>query len=147
MKHSMQNSKIARQAGFTLVEIMVVVVILGLLAGVGAVAFMKNREDAQNGIAKTRCVELQDAIKTFIMVKIDDHTADDIFDKLISDKRIKRSALEDPWGREFMVKQDDDGNFIVYSKGKNGQEGDDDDVYEDGLVSEGGGGDGGGGDW
>ena len=37
-----------RKSGFTLVEIMIVVAIIGLLAAIAIPAFMKNREEAQS---------------------------------------------------------------------------------------------------
>jgi len=45
--------KASKKAGFTLLEIMIVVTIIGFLAGMGIPAFMKVRSNAQ----RTRCLD------------------------------------------------------------------------------------------
>ena len=126
----MNRTKIVRNAGFTLVEIMVVVVILGLLATVGSMAYMGFKKDADDGIAKTRCVELEKAIESFVLMNSSDASPDEIFDLMIENKKIKRRAdLKDPWGETFQVTRDDDGNYQVYSKGRDKQADTEDDIY------------------
>ncbi len=134
----METMKIKRSAGFTLVEIMVVVVILGLLATVGTVAYTSYLKDAQIGTAKTKCAELEKAIDQFVTLNpSDDISPDDVWDRMLEDKRIKRPEdLKDPWGERYQVLADDDGNYIVFSKGKDKQADTEDDVYSTGLASD-----------
>ena len=120
-----RNTQLQKQAGFTLVEIMVVVVILGLLASAGAVAYMKSQEDAKVGIAKSKCSSLQNDIENFIIVDPSrlDISPDDLFERMAEEKYLKnRSDIRDPWGEEYRVTKDEDGDFIVYSKGKDRQQ-------------------------
>ena len=132
----METKRVDRSAGFTLVEIMVVVVILGLLATVGAVGFMKYKRDADDGIAKTKCAEIEKAIEAFILTN-DGISPDEILDRMLEEKAFKRpSDLIDPWKERYQVIQDDDGNYIVFSKGRDKQPDTDDDIYADGKVSE-----------
>lgn len=134
----MQNTQSIRQQGFTLVEIMVVVVILGLLATVGTVAFTRNLRSAQNDTAKTKCAEYQRAIEAYVIQNArDDIPAEDVFERMIEERVIKsRRDLQDPWGEPYQVMQDEDGEYIVFSKGRDKQAETDDDIYRDGIASE-----------
>ncbi len=126
-----------KQSGFTLVEIMVVVVILGLLAGFGAVKFMNYKKRADIKIAMTQCSKLREAIESWALDNpSSDVSADDVWDRMIEDKLVKRRDIKDPWGEEYIVRKDEDDNFYVISKGKDKSQDTDDDIYEDGLASE-----------
>ncbi len=125
-----------RQTGFTLVELMVVVVILGLLGGIGAVAFRKFGKNAKLDVAAVRCAELEKAIDGFT-IRTDNVEADDVFDAMLEDKLLKsRKDIKDPWGEEFVVRKDEDDNYIVISKGPDKSEDTDDDIGRNGKLNE-----------
>ncbi len=125
-----------RQQGFTLVELMVVVVILGRLAGIGAVAMKQFSKDAKLDVAAVRCAELGKAIEAFT-IRHDDIDPDEIFEAMIEDKKIpNRKNIMDPWGEEFIVRRDDDGNYFVVSKGPDRLEDTEDDIGKNGKLSE-----------
>ena len=136
----MMDKKIraARQGGFTLVEIMVVVVILGLLAGMGAVGYQSFLRKGSIGTAKAQCKQWEDAVNTHLMNNLgEDIPTDEIWDQLIESRVVKDKKIpKDPWGKPYQVEIDDDGNAVVWSMGKNKQPEDDDDVFRNGLRSE-----------
>lgn len=57
----------ARRAGFTLLEVLVVVAILVILAGVGVVATTKYLEDAKKKQAVLQCKSLENACEVYFM--------------------------------------------------------------------------------
>ena len=125
------------EAGFTLVEIMVVVVILGLLAGVGAVAFHKIQQDATEKIAAAKCADIQNALQIWVNTHPGEELSnDDILEKLVEEKKIDRDDLKDPWGQAYYVIEDEDGDPIVCSSGKDKQRDNEDDIWKKGKLAE-----------
>ena len=132
----MQRTDNRRQAGFTLVEIMVVVVILGLLATMAAVGVPRYILDSKNTKAKTECRTLEDAIEAYVnMNNAHNVSEDEVLELAVEDGRLKKKKVpKDPWGNDYLVTFDDDNNqFTVHSMGDNGSDGDEDDVFSDGL--------------
>ena len=127
-----------REGGFTLVELMVVIVILGLLAGVGVNYFMQTLEDAKVALAKPGCSDLENAISGFVMQRNPDAGPDSIIDVMLEAKRLKEDKLDDPWGERYVVTLNDENNFVVHSKGKDKQDGTEDDVWASGQGASGG---------
>lgn len=126
VKHKIERRA---QAGFTLVEIMVVIVILGLLATMVATNVIGASDEARAKTAHTSARIIHDAIKLYCTTtgKLPDSLED-----LVSEDEGTRSYLEslapDPWGNEFILRGDTTRNFEVISAGPDGSEGSDDDI-------------------
>jgi general secretion pathway protein G len=118
-----------RQRGFTLVEIMVVVMILGLLATLVVSNVSRSADDARLQKAATDVRLLADAVRMHYV----SHSRLPSLAQLAEADERGRRAIEhlpqDPWHADYVLqagtKPDD---FLVVSSGPNGTLGDDDDI-------------------
>lgn len=120
--------------GFTLMELMIVIMIIGLLGGVVGPALMKRLETAKKGTAKATMRSLKDAVSMYQMNV--GHLPPSLKDliKKPKDERdskkwegpyIEKDELpEDPWGNPFVYKitQGAKHPYELYSKGPNADE-------------------------
>ncbi|MDE1514912.1 type II secretion system major pseudopilin GspG [Vibrio sp. dsl-7] len=126
---------IAQQAGFTLLEVMVVVVILGILASFVVPNLLGNKEKADQQKAVTDIVALENALD---MYKLDNSvypTTDQGLEALVSkpsnpeprnyrDGGYIRRLPRDPWGNEYQyLSPGDKGALDIFTLGADGQEG------------------------
>ena len=102
----MEKSRKRRQAGFTLVELMVVVVIIGILAGVVVVNFAGRTEKAYEARIKADFKHIEDAIQFF---KMDTHRYPDNIEELMTGSDIDgwngpyfQKMPQDPWGELYI---------------------------------------------
>lgn len=123
-----------RQAGFSLIEIMVVVVILGILASIVVPKLMSRPDEARVVKAKQDVLAIQNSLELY---KLDngfypstDQGLKALVEKPISNpiptnwKNYLKSLPKDPWGRDYIyLYPGAHGEFDVYSLGANGQEG------------------------
>ncbi|MBD2858549.1 type II secretion system major pseudopilin GspG [Spongiibacter sp. KMU-158] len=125
-----------QQRGFTLLEIMVVIVILGLLVAVVAPNVLQNQDKAMVEKARADISVLEQALD---MYKLDNHvypTTDQGLQALVkeptlspkpknyrSDGYIKRLP-DDPWGNAYLyIQPGEHGPYDLYSTGADGEEG------------------------
>jgi general secretion pathway protein G len=92
-----------RRAAFTLLEVLIVVAIIVILAGVGGVYVFKAYEDAKEGIARTRAIALANAAQQF---QIKYQRLPESLNELINPPEggkpyVEPDTLMDPWGRPF----------------------------------------------
>ena len=130
-----------RQRGFTLLEIMVVIVILGTLASLVVPNLMGNKEQADRQKAVSDIVALENALD---MYKLDNSrypTTEQGLEALVtkpqgepeprnykSDGYIKRLP-QDPWGNNYqLMSPGEHGKIDVFSMGLDGEAGTDDDI-------------------
>ena len=130
-----------RQRGFTLLEIMVVIVILGILASLVVPNLMGNKEQADRQKAVSDIVALENALD---MYKLDNSrypTTEQGLEALVSkpqgepeprnyksDGYIKRLP-QDPWGGAYqLMSPGEHGKIDVFSLGLDGEAGTDDDI-------------------
>ncbi len=123
--------------GFTLIEIMLVVIILGILAAMVVPKLTGRSDEARRSIAKTD-------IDSNIALAIDLYEVDTgSFPDSLNDLRsapsgednwkgpyLKKKPL-DPWGKEYVYVypgQHNEDGYDLFSKGKDGTEGNDDDI-------------------
>ena len=131
------------QRGFTLIEIMVVMVILGLLVAIVAPNIMGRSDQAKVTIAETQLKNIQSALDLYRLDNSHYPSTQQGLDALISkpsgspepknwnpDGYLK-SIPEDPWGNEYQyVSPGTEGPYDLYSLGSDGQEGGDGDAAD-----------------
>lgn len=118
------------EAGFTLVEIMVVIVILGLLATLVARNVLSASDEARETKAQTDVRMIADAVRSYYSKK---GRLPDSLDDLVNKDEKGRSELEelpnDPWDNPYqLVEGDTPRQFEVISWGPDGSEGTEDDI-------------------
>ncbi|MBD1558635.1 type II secretion system major pseudopilin GspG [Vibrio sp. S9_S30] len=132
----MHNKSNKKQSGFTLLEVMVVVVILGILASFVVPNLLGNKETADQQKAITDIVALENALD---MYKLDNSvypTTDQGLEALVSkpsaspeprnyrDGGYIRRLPNDPWGNEYQyLSPGDNGTIDVFTLGADAQEG------------------------
>lgn len=130
MKHKMK-----KQSGFTLLEVMVVVVILGILASFVVPNLLGNKEKADQQKAITDIVALENALD---MYKLDNSvypTTDQGLEALVNkpsspeprnyrDGGYIKRLPNDPWGNDYQyLSPGDNGNIDIFTLGADAQEG------------------------
>lgn len=120
------------QHGFTLVEIMVVVVILGLLATLVVPNVLGQSEEARLQTAQTNASQIHQAVTTFMTRNVKIPEWEDLFDPDVpgGPLLLSEDARMDPWGNEFQI-QAIEGKRLraeVVSWGPDGVEGTEDDI-------------------
>ena len=120
------------RSGFTIVEILVVVVIIGLLAMMIIPKFLGHLITAKQNVAKTNLVIIEETIDMFRyqydrfpqnLNELLERPAD-IPEEKWTYPSLKAKHLNDPWGQEYIYKQPGDhGIYDLYSLGADGQEG------------------------
>ncbi len=125
-----------RQRGFTLLEIMVVIVILGLLVAIVAPNLLQNQDKAMVEKAKADISILEQALDLYKLDNFSYPSTDQGLEALVSrpdispepknyasDGYIKRLP-SDPWGNPYQYLQPGDhGPIDLYSLGADGEEG------------------------
>lgn len=136
----MKNSN-NKQTGFTLLEIMVVIVILGVLASMVVPNLMGNKDKADRQKVVSDVVALENALD---MYKLDNGvypSTEQGLEALVEqpsgtpeprsyreDGYIKRLP-QDPWGNDYILNSPGEhGKIDVLSVGQDGEEGTDDDI-------------------
>ena len=130
-----------RQGGFTLLEIMVVIVILGILASLVVPNLMGNKEQADRQKAVSDIVALENALD---MYKLDNSrfpTTEQGLEALVTKPQSEpeprnykedgyiRRLPQDPWGNAYqLMSPGEHGKIDVFSNGLDGEAGTDDDI-------------------
>ncbi|MDE1337278.1 type II secretion system major pseudopilin GspG [Vibrio aestuarianus] len=129
------RKKTNKQSGFTLLEVMVVVVILGILASFVVPNLLGNKEKADQQKAITDIVALENALD---MYKLDNSvypTTDQGLEALVTkpsspeprnyrDGGYIRRLPNDPWGNPYQyLSPGDNGTVDIFTLGADGQEG------------------------
>jgi general secretion pathway protein G len=124
------------EAGFTLVELMVVIVIIGLLATVVAINVLPSQEKAMVQKAKADIAVLEQAVESYQLDNFTVPRGQDGLQALVSAPAglenperyraggyIKRLP-KDPWGGDYQyTAPGEHGAFDIYSFGADGQKG------------------------
>ncbi|HEY9033620.1 MAG TPA: type II secretion system major pseudopilin GspG [Pseudomonadales bacterium] len=128
----------ARQAGFSLIEIMVVLVILGILASLVAPQIMGNVDRALVQQAKSDIKSIETALKLYKLDNFNYPTTEQGLQALVSKtgipplpKNFKAEGYldrlpKDPWGNDyFYLSPGEHGEFDIYTLGRDGNVGGD----------------------
>ena len=111
------------QRGFSLVEIMVVVVIIGLLAGVVGASVVQYLKDARITRAKTDMKNFETALDLYKMKK---GSYPKTLEKLTEEDKNGNSYIkaipDDPWGNSYEYKKRK-RKFEIVSYGSDGEDG------------------------
>jgi general secretion pathway protein G len=135
------------EKGFTFIEIMVVIILIGLLATLVAPKIFKGMGKAKHDIARSKMAIIESAISQFHMdcgrIPYDTEglealvvAPEDVAEKW-NGPYLKKSEMLDPWGNPYIyVEQGEQnvGSFDIVSLGADGQpggEGENADIYND----------------
>jgi general secretion pathway protein G len=129
-----------RRAGFTLVELLVVLAILGLLAGLVGPQVMKFLGTSKT---KTAALQIEDLAATLDLYRLEMGNYPDQLEALVKDPGgssnwngpyLRKGVVpKDPWGNEYQYRAPgQNGPFDIWSLGADGQDGGD---GEDGDIT------------
>ncbi len=129
MKRNRQN----KQRGFTLIEVMVVVVILGILASVVVTRVLDRPDEARITKAKQDILSLESALNLYKLDNLNYPSTDDGLEALVNKPANARKwkeggyvarLPEDPWGTPYQyLNPGVKGQIDIYSLGADKQEG------------------------
>ena len=119
--------------GFTLLELLVVIVIIGLLAGYVAPRYFSQVGRSEVQVARAQIESLEKALDQFRLDTRHYPTAEQGLDALTvkpvneanwSGPYLKKAVPNDPWGRAYVYRvPGSKGEFDLYSLGKDGKPG------------------------
>ena len=134
----MKKIKHRKQAGFTLIELMVVVVIIAILAGLIVPRFMGETDKAKQAKAKMQIESLESALKIYkldngsyptteqgLKALVEAPTAGNIPKNWRQGGYLEKGKVpKDPWGNDFVyTSPGSHGDFDLTCLGKDGEPG------------------------
>jgi len=132
------KKSLRKRRGFTLVEVLVVVVILGLLAALVVPRVVGRGEEAKRTAAAVQIREIEQALEMYRLDSSLYPTTAQGLEALVAKPSIPpeprkyreggyiRKLPVDPWGSPFVYRQPGDhGEYDIFSPGADGEEGGD----------------------
>ena len=142
--HGVRVSAVAR--GFTLIEVMIVILIVLALGGMVAYNLLGTKEDAENKLAKIDMNTIEQALKKFRFdhgryptddeglealwnkEKIQDEEEQKKWTKLL-EQAMPNDRFGNPWGYRQVSEHGEDDKYDIWSIGRDKQEGTADDIH------------------
>ena len=124
-----RNDGAGRQRGFTLVELLLVLVILALIGGLVLPGIIGKAESAKVKAAASQVSRLSMAVESYYL---DTGATPESLEQLVDNPGqdgwngpyVKESSLRDPWGRDYEYRMPGEhGEFDIVSLGADGQPG------------------------
>lgn len=122
-----------RTRGFTLLELLVVMVILGLLAGFVAPKYFAQVGKSEVKVARSQIEALEKALDMYRLETGRLPTTEQGLEALVARPQtepkwggpyLKKAVPRDPWGRPYVFKSPGEhGDYDLYSLGKDGRPG------------------------
>lgn len=136
-KKLFESRAIKKQKGFTLIELMVVVVILAILAAIAVPRLMDRPDQARVVKAQQDIGAISSALQLY---KLDNYrypTTDQGLEALVTEptddpvpsnwKQYLQQLPKDPWGKDYIyLSPGEHGDFDLYTLGADGEEGGED---------------------
>ena len=126
------------EKGFSLIELIVVLVILGLLAAVVAPNVYKKLAKGKDQIAKMQIKELEGALHMYSFDMGRYPSSSESLEALVRDPGnsnawngpyLEKKLPNDPWGNPYVYRTPGTyGDFDIYSYGADGSDGSEDDI-------------------
>jgi general secretion pathway protein G len=136
-----KTGRVRVSRAFTLIELLLVLVILGVLAAIVVPKFTGRAQDAKITKAKTDIANIRSAIERFEVDNSRFPTQEEGLAALVDCPPNLQDTWKgyldnppiDPWGKEYLYKipgQVNQRSYDVYSAGPDGQDGTPDDIYK-----------------
>ena len=136
----------SRTKGFTLLELLVVIVIIGLLAGYVAPRYFGQVGKSEVQVARAQIESLEKALDQYRLDTRAYPTAEQGLDALVAKPAsatgwagpyLKKAVPTDPWGRAYVYRvPGSKGEFDLYSLGKDGKPGGTGEDADIGIVTQ-----------
>jgi general secretion pathway protein G len=126
---------IRKQLGFTLLELLVVIVIIGLLAGYVAPRYFSQVGKSETQVARVQVDAFEKALDQYRLEKRRYPSAEEGL--VAIQPYLKKSLPTDPWGRAYVYRiPGERGEYDVFSYGRDGKPGGTGEDADIGLTSE-----------